>query len=350
MTTHPSQPNVVPVVARAEPNPAWLALHTEEVIEPDLAIVDPHHHVSDVHWGGYLEDDLLRDLGSGHRILSTVYIQCGYGYRDHGPRALMPLAETEKIVALATSVQRRKVAPKVCEAIVAYADLSLGEEVDAVLEGQIEVGAGRVRGIRCSAARHKDFNYGMLAPPPLHLYQDSAFRKGFACLARHGLSFESWAFHTQMDELYALAKDHPDTVIAINHLGAPVGVGPYTHRRSEVFSDWAASLRKLAACPNTVMKLGGLGMTIFGFDFHLRPQPPTSVELAEAWRPYIEEAIGVFGADRCMFESNFPVDKGTCSYQVVWNTFKRLSAGMSDAEKARLFRETATEVYRLSSV
>ena len=344
------QSGEVPVIARAEPNPAWLELCTEEVIEPDLAIVDPHHHVSDGHWGGYLEDELLKDLGSGHRILSTVYIQCGYGYRETGPNAFRALGETQKIVALAASVQQKtKAQPlNVCEAIVAYADLSLGEEVEAVLEGQMEVGMGRVRGIRCSAARHPAFQYGMLTQPPLHLYQDIAFRKGFACLARYGLSFESWAFHSQMDELYALAKDHPDTVIVINHLGAPVGVGPYKNRRAEVFADWSRSLCNLASCPNTYIKLGGLGMTIFGFDFHQRDLPPSSLELAQAWRPYIEEALEVFGPDRCMFESNFPVDKGTCSYRVLWNTFKRISRDMSLTEKAQLFRETAANVYRLS--
>lgn len=347
MTESPALPLDPPVVARAEPRLQWLALHTEAVIEPDLEIIDPHHHVSDAHWGGYLEGDLLGDLGSGHSILSTVYIQCGYGYRADGPAHLMPLGETEKIVALAESVQKRGISTRVCEGIVAYADLTLAESVDEVLEGHSRTSAGRLRGIRCGAARHKDFRYGMLVPPPLHLYADNAFKRGFARLARHHLSFESWAFHTQMDELYALAKGNPDTVIVINHAGTPVGVGPYAGRREVAFVEWSSSLKKLAALPNTYLKIGGLGMTIFGFDFHLRSLPPSSIALEQAWRPYVEKCVELFGTDRCMFESNFPVDKGTCSYAVLWNAFKRIASGASENEKAQLFRGTAAKVYRL---
>jgi L-fuconolactonase len=342
-----ASPEDLPTIARAEPRQSWLALHNEAVIEPDLAIIDPHHHVSDAHWGGYLADDLLQDLNSGHRIQSTVYIQCGYGYRSEGPVHLRPVGETEKVVALARAVEQRGVSTRVCEGIVAYADLTLGEAVDEVLEAHAQTGAGRLRGIRCGAARHKDFRYGMLVPPPLHLYADSAFRRGFARLARHGLSFESWAFHTQMDELLALAKDHPDTLIVINHVGTPVGVGPYAGRLDEAFVEWASALGPLAALPNTCLKIGGFGMTIFGFDFHLRPRPPSSVDLAQAWRPYVEKCLELFGADRCMFESNFPVDKGTCSYAVLWNAFKRLASGASADEKMQLFRGTAARVYRL---
>jgi predicted TIM-barrel fold metal-dependent hydrolase len=342
-----ASPEDLPTIERAEPRQSWLALHNEAVIEPDLAIIDPHHHVSDAHWGGYLADDLLQDLNSGHRIQSTVYIQCGYGYRSEGPVHLRPVGETEKVVALARAVEQRGVSTRVCEGIVAYADLTLGEAVDEVLEAHAQTGAGRLRGIRCGAARHKDFRYGMLVPPPLHLYADSAFRRGFARLARHGLSFESWAFHTQMDELLALAKDHPDTLIVINHVGTPVGVGPYAGRLDEAFVEWASALGPLAALPNTCLKIGGFGMTIFGFDFHLRPRPPSSVDLAQAWRPYVEKCLELFGADRCMFESNFPVDKGTCSYAVLWNAFKRLASGASADEKMQLFRGTAARVYRL---
>lgn len=268
-------------------------------------------------------------------------------YRSEGPVHLRPVGETEKVVALARAVEQRGVSTRVCEGIVAYADLTLGEAVDEVLEAHAQTGAGRLRGIRCGAARHKDFRYGMLVPPPLHLYADSAFRRGFARLARHGLSFESWAFHTQMDELLALAKDHPDTLIVINHVGTPVGVGPYAGRLDEAFVEWASALGPLAALPNTCLKIGGFGMTIFGFDFHLRPRPPSSVDLAQAWRPYVEKCLELFGADRCMFESNFPVDKGTCSYAVLWNAFKRLASGASADEKMQLFRGTAARVYRL---
>lgn len=340
-------PSALPVVPRAEVRPAWLAQHTEAALEPDLAIIDPHHHLSDHGWGGYLADDLQADLGAGHRIESTVFIQVGFAYRESGPECLRPVGETERVVAIAREAAQAEQATRLCAGIVGFADLSLGAAVEEVLAAHGEAGDGRFRGIRCHAAAHAEFQYGVMQAPPLHLYMSPAFREGYARLARFGLSFDSWAYHTQLHELYDLARTFPDTPVVIDHVGAPVGVGPYAGRRDAVFADWKERMRRMAELPNVWVKLGGLGMSVLGFPFHLREAPPTSAELAQAWAPYIRECIDLFGPERCMFESNFPVDKGTCSYAVLWNTFKRVTADLSEADKRWLYRDTAAAFYRI---
>ncbi len=342
-----TSPSALPVIPRAEVRPAWLAQHTEAALEPDLAIIDPHHHLSDHGWGGYLADDLLADLGSGHRIESTVFIQVGFAYRDSGPEHLKPVGETERVVRIAREAAQAGHATRLCAGIVGFADLSLGAAVEEVLAAQIEAGAGRFRGIRCHAAAHAEFQYGVMQAPPLHLYMAPAFRDGFARLAQFGLSFDSWAYHTQLQELADLARAFPQTPVAIDHVGAPVGVGPYAGRRDAVFAEWRADMRRIAELPNVCVKLGGLGMSVLGFPFHLRDAPPTSSELAQAWGPYLRECIEIFGPRRCMFESNFPVDKGTCSYAVLWNTFKRITADLSEDDKRWLYHDTAAQFYRL---
>ncbi len=345
---HPQNaPSAPPVIPRAEVRPAWLAQHTEAALEPDLAIIDPHHHLSDHGWGGYLADDLLADLGSGHRIESTVFIQVGFAYRDHGPEHLRPVGETERVVRIAREAAQAGHATRLCAGIVGFADLSLGAAVEEVLVAHLEAGNGRFRGIRCHAAAHPEFQYGVMQAPPLHLYLNGPFREGFAKLAPFGLSFDSWAYHTQLAELADLARAFPQTPVAIDHVGAPVGVGPYAGRHDAVFAQWRADMRRIAELPNVCVKLGGLGMSVIGFPFHLRDAPPTSEELAQAWGPYLRECIEIFGPQRCMFESNFPVDKGTCSYAVLWNAFKRVTADLSEGDKRWLYRDTAAQFYRL---
>lgn len=176
---------------------------------------------------------------------------------------------------------------------------------------------------------------------------DPTFRQGFAQLAPLGLSYEAYQFHTQLDELASLAEAFPDTSIILNHVGTPLGVGPFAGRRDDVFSQWKASVIRIARCPNVVVKLGGLGMSICGFGFHERPQPPSSDDLVAAWRPWIETCIELFGPQRSMFESNFPPDRGSCSYGVLWNAFKKIAAGCSAEDKAMLFAGTARRVYRV---
>ena len=335
------------VLSHPVPNPAWLGKLSEDVLDPGLPIVDPHHHLWNHHGNTYFLDQLLDDLTSGHNIVATVFLQCFWAYRESGPEAMQPVGETEFVAAVAAEAERRKTHAKVCAGIVGHADFRAGEQVDAVLEAHIAAAGGRFRGIRQITARHPRFLASMHVPPPFGLMADPAFRAGFARLAKYGLSYDAWLYHTQIGQLVELARAFPETPIVLNHVGGPLGVGPYRGKREEVFAEWHAALLDLARCPNVFMKLGGLAMVVNGFDFHENVLPPSSGELANAWRPYMEACIEAFGASRCMFESNFPVDKGMCGYRVLWNAFKRIAAGASADEKAALFHDTAARFYRL---
>jgi len=237
---------------------------------------------------------------------------------------------------------------QVCAGIVGYADLTLGAAVEKVLEAMIAAGGGRFRGIRFITASHPDqAAWGSMVSRPEGLLTDRHVREGFARLAPLGLSLDAWMYHTQLGELVDLARAFPETQIVLDHVGGAIGVGRYAGKRDEVFPVWKASIQQIAKCPNVVVKLGGLAMCLLGYDFHLRPKPPSSEQAAAAWRPYIETCIEAFGPNRCMFESNFPPDKGQCSYPVIFNAFKRLSAQYNEAEKTALFSKTATDFYRL---
>jgi predicted TIM-barrel fold metal-dependent hydrolase len=235
---------------------------------------------------------------------------------------------------------------QVCAGIVGHADLRSGARVDAVLEAHLRAGGGRFRGIRQGSARNDAGRLPANAPPP-GLLADADFRAGFARLASHGLSFDAWLHHPQIDELTALARAFPDTAIVLDHVGGPLGIGPYAGRRDAEFACWTTGIRALATCPNVCVKLGGLGMPFTNLGLHDGPEPPSSERLAAASRPYFETCIAAFGPDRCMFESNFPVDKESFSYAVYWNACKRLTRGASADERAALFRRTAARFYRL---
>jgi predicted TIM-barrel fold metal-dependent hydrolase len=336
-------------------NHDWLALTREEAREPDLPICDPHHHL----WDGrkarvaerYLLDEILDDISGGHNIVSTVFIECGAMYRADGPEAFRPIGETEFVNGIAAmSASGLYGDARIAAGIVGTANLCLGDRVPAVLDAQIAAGGDRFRGIRQSAAWDPD---PALPPPRVDpgpgLFQRDDFRAGFRHLAPRRLTFEAWCYHRQIPEVTVLARTFPDTTIILNHFGGPLGVGAYADKAQAVYAEWRAAIADLAACPNVVAKLGGINMELNGFAWHERPRPPTSSELAEATRPYYEFTIEQFGVERCMFESNFPVDKVTCSYTVLWNSFKQLVAGYSAAEKAKLFHDTAARVYRLAA-
>jgi L-fuconolactonase len=331
-----------------QPSPAWLAASVEEALEPELPIIDCHHHLSE-HWGGYLLPELLRDTGSGHSIRATVYVQCGWHYRSSGTETLRPLGETEAVVLLAEQADAIPSAPKVAAGIVGYADLCLGDAVDEILTAQVVAGKGRLRGIRNSAARHPDFKHGVLPRPIPHLYAEPSFRRGYKYLQRHGLSFDAWIYHPQLPDVIDLAASFPDVPLILDHMGGVLGAGPYQGRRSDAVRELLPMLRQLAQHPNVFVKLGGLGTTVCGFDFCLLPTPPSSQTLADAWRPVLEPVIELFGPERCMFESNFPVDRASAGYGVVWNAFKRLASGASPQHKTMLFHDNAARIYRLSN-
>ena len=333
------------------PRPEWLARVSEEVLEPELAIIDPHHHLWDMPGRRYLLDELLDDLGSGHRIVATVFLECAAIYRAGGPERLRPVGEVEFVNGIAAmSASGRYGSTRICEGIVGFADLTLGGAVEEVLEALVAAGNGRFRGTRYGAGHDPspEINNSHTNPPPA-IYADPVFREGFAKLADFDLSFEAWLYHPQLGDVAGLADAFPGQRMVVNHCGGPLGIGPYDGRREEIFPAWQASMRELARRGNVHVKLGGLGMVINGYRFEDRPAPPGSAELADAWRPWFETLIEAFGVDRCMFESNFPVDKVTSGYAVYWNAFKRIAAAATSNEKRALFHDTAARFYRIGN-
>ncbi len=331
---------------------AWLAKRpTEAALEPALPIIDPHHHFWETkERGRYLLPDLLADIGHGHNIVSTVFLECRAMYRKGGPREMAAVGEVEFVNGIAAmSASGNYGSCRVAEAIVGGGDLSVGARVRELFEAEIAVAGGRLRGIRHGVAwdTHEEISKYASRKVPLHQVMDPKFREGFAQLAPLGLSFESWQYHPQLPDAIDLARAFPNTTIILNHVGGVLGVGPYSGRRQEILAGWRKDIVELAKCPNVVMKLGGIGMVSFGFDFHERDLPPTSEELATAWRQYVEPCIDAFGVNRCMFESNFPPDKQSCGYTELWNAFKRITAGASAAEKTALYSGTAARVYRM---
>ncbi|HEY33506.1 MAG TPA: amidohydrolase family protein [Dehalococcoidia bacterium] len=328
----------------------------EEIIEPELPICDPHHHLwdrtarDDRPRNTYLLDELLEDIGDAHNIVQTVFVECRSMYRERGPEEMRPIGETEFVQGIAAqSASGQYGITRVAAGIVGHADLTLGAAVAPVLEAHIAASVNRFRGIRHSSVWDASPELTRYMSPPRGLLLDSKFREGFGYLQKYGLSFDAWLYHHQITELADLARAFPDTIIILDHVGGIIGIGPYAGRREEIFQQWKRSIAELSTCPNVVVKLGGLGMPVCGFGWDERATPPDSVELAEAMGPYFLWCIERFGVDRCMFESNFPVDKASYSYTVMWNAFKRIAKDCSHYEKAALFHDTAVRVYRLSS-
>ncbi len=327
----------------------WLALHKEEVIDPGRAIIDAHMHLWDRPGERFLLDEALAETGSGHNVIASVFVECHAMYRSNGPEAFRPIGEVEFANGIAAqAASGRYGATRLNAAIVGHADLTLGDDVRPVLEAQISAGGGRFRGIRHSTAHDADPAISAIYPmKSANLMADAKFRCGFAHLEPLGLTFDSWLFYPQIEELVDLAKAFPHTRIVLNHCGGPIGVGNYAINPDSVFEDWRSRIRHLAEVPNVHMKLGGLAIRLLGHDFESRPTPPSSNELAETWRPIIETCIEAFGPKRCMFESNFPPDKGQCSYRMLFNAFKRIAAQYSDTEQDAMFSQSAANFYSL---
>jgi len=331
------------------PDEHWLAQQPPEpILDPGLPIIDTHHHlwIRDGH--RYLLDDYLADAATGHNLVASVFLQCHAMYRADGPEELRAIGETEFVNGIAAmSASGLFGTPRVAAGIVGFADLTLGDRVEPVLEAHIRAGGGRFRGVRDSGNYDPDPIIGNGASEQ-HRYMQPAFRAGLARLTQLGLSLDAWTFFTQMHETIDLARACPDANIIMGHCGGLLGYGPYAGKRDEVFAAWKAGIVALAKCPNVSMKLGGMMMRLAAFDYLAMDAPPTSEALAGYWRPYIETCIEAFGPERCMYESNFPVDKMGIGWAALWNAFKRISAGASTAEKAALFSSTARRVYRLA--
>ncbi len=327
----------------------WLKLTVETPLDPALPICDPHHHFWDRPDERYLLDELLRDVRSGHNIVSTVFIECRERWRQDGPEEMKPIGETEFVEGI-VGPSGKYGDTAVAAGIVGFADLSLGAAVAPVLEAHLAASPNRFRGIRHSCTWDASPAVKTATPGiPPGLMLDGTFRAGLACLKSYGLSFEAWLYHPQLPELASLARAVPDVPMILNHVGGLLSVGPYAGKRDEVFQIWKRGIAEVATCPNVVVKLGGLGMVRCGFGWHTRPAPPSSTELIDATAPYYLFCIEKFGPNRCMFESNFPVDKISCSYGVLWNSFKRMTESFSPTERAALFHDTAARVYRLGS-
>jgi predicted TIM-barrel fold metal-dependent hydrolase len=340
-------------MAAESKNQAWLAQVPETALEPELAICDPHHHLWDAAsrhiQSRYLLDEILADISGGHNVVSTVFIECGAMFKADGPENFRCVGETEFVNGIAAmSASGGYGKSRIAAAIVGTCDLRIGDAAADVLDAQIAAGGGRFRGIRRGAFWHAspEIENHRTQPPEGLLLRDD-FRSGFKHLAPRKLSFEVWCAHTQIPDAVSLARAFPDTVIVLDHFGGPIGIGPYQGKADEVFADWKGKIDELAKCQNVHVKLGGLNMEVNGYGWQHKPKPPTSAELAAATRRYFDYAIEKFGPKRAMFESNFPVDKLSCSYTVLWNSFKLLAKGFSADEKAALFHDTAAKVYRI---
>jgi len=332
------------------PDEAWLAKRPPEpILEPDLPIVDTHHHLWERGGHRYFLHEFLADAATGHNLVASVFEECEAMYRASGPEEMRPVGQTEFVAGIAAMSDSGRYGPaRVAAGIVGFADLTLGDKVEPVLEANVRASGGRFRGVRHSAAWDASDIIGnsRTAGGP-HLFQQAGFRAGFARLTALGLSLDAWVFHPQLADVVDLARAFPGASIVSVHCGGPLGYGPYEGKRDEVFKTWKTSMTELATCPNVTVKLGGMMMRLAAYDYRTAPAPPTSEELAALWRPYIETCIELFGADRCMFESNFPVDKMGIGWAALWNAFKRITSAASSAEKLALFSATARRVYRL---
>ncbi|MCA8900858.1 MAG: amidohydrolase family protein [Hyphomonas sp.] len=326
-------------------NSDWLASVVETAIEPEREIVDPHHHLWPSAQMGYNVPEFRGDLLSGHNVVETVFMECGASYRKDGPDHLKPVGETEFVVASAEKM--RAMGGPYIAALVAHADLRL-PNLDEVLDAQEAAGKGMFRGIRHAGSR--DESGATLRIPghaPPRLYHEADFQRGVKRLGQRGLSYDTWHYHHQNRDYLALAQACPDTLMVLDHFGTPVGVGPYADKREEIFAAWKEDVTAIAKCPNVYAKIGGLAMPDNGFGWDARETPATSDEIVAAHERWYDHMIACFGPERCMFESNFPVDRLSMSYVVYWNAMKKIAAKYSEAEKAAMFAGTARKVYKL---
>ena len=325
----------------------WLSKVSEEIIDPDREIVDPHHHLWTRPEWNYELAELWSDTGAGHNVVQTVFLECGSAYDEAAPEHLQPVGETRYVAAIAEA-SRADPDRATIAAIVSRADLR-HPELDAVLDAHDAAGTGLFRGIRHAGARDPHPEALTIAGrAPEGLYADPDFRAGVARLGERGYSYDTWHYHHQNAAFCELASAVPDTTMVLDHFGTPLGVGPYAGKRDEIFSAWQKDIEAIAACPNVVAKLGGLAMPDNGFGWHQRDLPPTSDEFVEAQARYYHHTIECFGAERCMFESNFPVDRLSIGYVVLWNGLKKIAARYSEAEQTAMFSGTARRVYQLS--
>jgi len=334
-------------------NKKWLNLNIEKAIEPELKICDPHHHLWDYKketiQPTYLLPEILEDINSGHNIVSTVFIECGAMYNPSDPIEKQIINETEfvnGIAAMSHSGLYGKT--KIAAGIVGSAPLLIGDKVASILDKHLSIAPERFKGIRSQAAMHSDGTIpATRTRPPEGVYINDKFQEGFNHLASRNLSFEAWCYHPQIPQLIDLAKKFPNTIIILNHFGGPLGIGSFENKEKETYEFWKKNIEELSKCENVQAKLGGIAMEINGFNWHKQNTPPSGNELINRTKDYYETTLEFFGTNRCMFESNFPVDKLSCSYVNLWNGFKNLTKNYSENERAKLFHDNATRIYKI---
>ena len=332
------------------PDGDWLVRAAPEpIVEPELPIVDTHHHLWERPDHRYLLHEFLDDVRTGHNVIASVFIECHSMYRATGPEEMRPVGETEFVAGQAAMSASGLYGPtRVAAGIVGFADLTLGDRVEPVLQAHVQAAGGRFRGVRHSGAWDASPIIGnSRTTDGLHLFRRPDFRAGVRRLAALDLSFDAWVFHPQLGDIVELARAVPEATIIVGHVGGPLGYGPYAGKRDEVFRAWKPAIVELSRCPNVVMKIGGMMMRLAAVDYRTRPVPPTSSELAAHWRPWIETCLEHFGARRCLAESNFPVDKMGIGWAGLWNALKLIAAGASSEDKREIFSGTARRVYRL---
>ena len=329
-------------------NSAWLAQVKEAVLDPDRDIVDPHHHLWPQPSMGYNLSELLADTTDGHRVSQTVYMECGAAYHREGPEHLKCVGETE-FIANAARLAKEQGSPAQIAGLVARADLR-DEKLASTLEAHEAAAQGLFRGIRQAGACSEGIE-GLVIPggAEARLFEQEEFRRGLEHLGTLGLTYDTWLYHFQLPEFIELARAVPETTMILDHFGTPLGVGPFAGQREAIFEKWKSDIAALAECPNVFMKVGGLAMPDNGFGWYGREMPPTSDEFVEAQLPYYEHTIACFGPERCMFESNFPVDRLSVGYRVLWNAFKKMTSHFSEEDKNLMFSGVARQVYRLET-
>ena len=329
-------------------NSTWLDQIAEEVVEPDRDIVDPHHHLWPQPSMGYNLAELLSDTTDGHSVSQTVYMECGAAYYEEGPEHLKCVGETE-FIAKAARLAKKQGSPTQIAGLVARADLR-DENLDSTLNAHEVAAAGLFRGIRQAGACSEGI-LGLVIPggAEARLFEQDSFRRGVSHLGALGLTYDTWLYHFQLPEFIELARAVPDTTMILDHFGTPLGVGPFADQRDTIFEQWKSDIAELAKCPNVYMKLGGLAMPDNGFGWYGREIPPSSDEFVDAQFPYYDHTIACFGPERCMFESNFPVDRLSVGYRVLWNAFKKMTSHFSENKKDLMFSGVARKVYRLET-
>jgi predicted TIM-barrel fold metal-dependent hydrolase len=328
----------------------WLAQVKEEIINPELPIIDPHHHL----WNGdnqlagsfpYLIENLSEDTNSGHNIVGTIFMECAQGYYSGGEEKYKPVGETEFVMNLIKNSEKLSKSTNII-GIIGFADLMLGHEVKNVLNRHLSKGEGLFRGIRHAAGWDKNNEiHNSHSNPIENIYHNKSFMKGAEELINLNLTFDAWHYHHQINDLSIFAKKYPELTIIHDHFGGPLGVGPYEGKKEEIFKKWKDDISLLSESKNVYAKLGGLAMPVNGWNFHKQNKPASSDQILDMHHEYYLHTINCFGVERCMFESNFPVDRRSVSYHVLWNAFKKMVLGYSDEDKNKLFFKNAKDVY-----